>query len=252
MKQISFQKTKNKRKKTITTLWMVLLMAFTSSAAFAQIAVSGTVTDDLGEPLIGVNVTVKGTTIGNITDIDGKYTLQAPNAQSVLVFSFIGYISQEIVVGNQQNINVTMKDDTQALDEVVVVGYGVQKKETVTGSVSTVKGDDLLKSPATNLSHAITGRMAGVVTYQRTGEPGKDEAEIRIRGVNSFGDSAPLVVIDGVADRAGGLQRLDPNEIETMSVLKDGAAAIYGARAANGVILITTKKGKVGQKPTVN
>ncbi len=142
-----------------------------------------------------------------------------------------------------------MQEDTQNIDEVVVVGYGVQKKETVTGAVSTLKGDDLIKTPVANLSNAIAGKMSGVVTFQRSGEPGYDGATIRIRGSNTLGNNDPLVVIDGVAARTGGLERLDPNEIETMSVLKDASAAIYGARAANGVILITTKKGRAGKKP---
>ena len=228
-------------------------MLCTASSVFAQTAtVTGVVTDDRNEPLIGVNVQVKGTTTGSVTDIDGRYSVAVPGNQSVLVFSYVGYLPQEFTVGAQRTINVALLEDLQSLEEVVVVGYGVQKKETVTGSVAMVKGDELLKSPASNLSHAITGRMAGVVTFQRSGEPGQDNATIRIRGTNTFGENNPLVVIDGIADRAGGLSRLDPNEVETMSVLKDGAAAIYGARAANGVILITTKKGLAGQaKPVV-
>lgn len=236
-----------KRIKVLLTLVLMICMAPT---VFAQtVTVTGTVSDR-HEPLIGVNVRVKDTTTGVITDIDGKYTLAVPGSSAVLVFSYVGYITQEIPVGNQRTINVTMLEDAQGLEEVVVVGYGVQKRETVTGSVAMVKGDELLKSPATNLTHALTGRMPGVVTYQRSGEPGYDDATVRIRGINSFGESSPLIVIDGVAGRAGGISRLDPNEIETMSVLKDGAAAIYGARAANGVILITTKKGTEG-KPVV-
>jgi len=236
--------------KSITGFIALILMLCTSTIAFAQIRVTGTVTDTKNEPLIGVSVQVKGTTTGMATDLDGKYTIQVPSAQSVLVFSYVGFVSQEFPVGNQRTINVTLLEDLRNLEEVVVVGYGVQKKETVTGSVTTVKGDQLMRSPATNLSQAIVGRLSGVVTYQRSGEPGYDDATIRIRGVSSFGETSPLVVIDGVADRAGGLSRLDPNEIESMSVLKDGAAAIYGARAANGVILITTKKGKIG-KPVI-
>lgn len=227
----------------------LLLFALCTTSAFAQQkTITGTVIDATGEPLIGVNVSVKGTTIGIITDIDGKYTLEVPT-KATLVFSYIGYRTQELSIGNQTAINITMQEDTQNIDEVVVVGYGVQKKETVTGSVSTLKGDDLAKSPVANLSNAIAGRMSGVVTYQRSGEPGYDGATIRIRGSNTLGNNDPLVVIDGVAARAGGLERLDPNEIETMSVLKDASAAIYGARAANGVILITTKKGRAGKKP---
>ncbi|MDR2233170.1 MAG: TonB-dependent receptor [Tannerella sp.] len=238
--------------KSITGFIALIFMLCTSAMTFAQVRVTGTVADVNGESLIGVSVQVKGTTTGIATDVDGNYSIQVPNAQSVLSFSYVGYLSQEVTVGNQRVINITMHEDLQTLEEIVVVGYGVQKKETVTGSVAMVKGEELLKSPASNLTHAITGRMPGVVTFQRSGEPGQDNATIRIRGTNTFGYADPLVVIDGIADRGGGMARLDPNEVETISVLKDGAAAIYGARAANGVILITTKKGDSGQtKPTV-
>ena len=222
------------------------LFAFTLSA---QKTVSGIVSDTEGMPLIGVNVIVKGTTTGTITNVDGEYTLSVPGDDAVLVFSYIGYIPVEVMVGNQSVINQTLAEDTQLIEELVVVGYGIQKKETVTGSVSSVKGEDIIKSPVANLSNAIAGRMPGVITLQRSGEPGYDGSAIRIRGSNTLGNNDPLVVIDGVAARAGGLERLDPNEIETISVLKDASAAIYGARAANGVILITTKKGSTNQKP---
>lgn len=251
MKDFSL-KTHSKRSGVISNLFRTLtlsLFALCTTLVFAQQkTIKGIVVDATGEPLIGVNVSVKGTTIGIITDIDGKYTLEVPT-NATIVFSYIGYRTQEHSVGNQTTINITLQEDTQNIDEVVVVGYGVQKKETVTGSVSTLKGDDLVKSPVANLSNAIAGKMSGVVTYQRSGEPGYDGATIRIRGSNTLGNNDPLIVIDGVAARAGGLERLDPNEIETMSVLKDASAAIYGARAANGVILITTKKGRMGKKP---
>lgn len=251
MKNFSL-KTHSKRSGIIHDLFRMLtlsLFVLCTTVVFAQQkSIKGTVVDATGEPLIGVNVSVKGTTIGIITDIDGNYSLEVPT-NATLVFSYIGYRTQELSVGNQTTINITMQEDTQNIDEVVVVGYGVQKKETVTGSVSTLKGDDLVKSPVANLSNAIAGKMSGVVTYQRSGEPGYDGATIRIRGSNTLGNNDPLIVIDGVAARAGGLERLDPNEIETMSVLKDASAAIYGARAANGVILITTKKGRQGKKP---
>ena len=251
MKDFSL-KTHSQRSGVINSLFRMLtlsLFVLCTTVVFAQQkTIKGIVVDATGEPLIGVNVSVKGTTIGIITDIDGKYTLEVPT-NATLVFSYIGYRTQELSVGNQTTINITMQEDTQNIDEVVVVGYGVQKKETVTGSVSTLKGDDLVKSPVANLSNAIAGKMSGVVTYQRSGEPGYDGATIRIRGSNTLGNNDPLIVIDGVAARAGGLERLDPNEIETMSVLKDASAAIYGARAANGVILITTKKGRMGKKP---
>jgi TonB-linked SusC/RagA family outer membrane protein len=214
---------------------------------FAQsVAVSGTVSDSNGETLIGVNVQVRGTTIGTVTDVDGKYSLQASGAQSILVFSYVGYLTQEVTVGSQRTINVTLKEDLQNLEEVVVVGYGTQRKMTVTGSVASVSGMELKASPTSNLSNAIVGRMPGVIGFQRGDEPGGGSTTIRIRGTNTLGSKDPLVVIDGVADRGGGMNRINPNEIESMSVLKDAAAAIYGSRAANGVILITTKRGKDG------
>lgn len=251
MKQISFQKNKNKRKKRSITCLIAICMLLSSSVMFAQLSVSGTVTDETGDPLIGVNVSIKGTTIGNITDIDGKYTLQAPGEQSILVFSFIGYKSAEVRIGSQRVINHQLIEDTQALEEVVIVGYGVQKKVTVTGSVASVTGEELKASPTTNLTNSMVGRMPGVIGFSRGDEPGEGGTEIRIRGTNSLGSRDPLIVIDGVPGREGGLNRLNPSEIENISVLKDAAAAIYGSRAANGVILVTTKRGKTG-KPTIS
>lgn len=171
-------------------------------------------------------------------------------SNSTIVFSYIGYQSQEVPVGNQSTINITLKDDTQKLEEVVVVGYGTQKKVTVTGSVASLKGEELKASPTTNLTNGMVGRMPGVIGFQRSDEPGGGGTTIRIRGTNSLGSKDPLIVIDGVPGRAGGLDRINPSEIESISVLKDAAAAIYGSRAANGVILVTTKRGKEG-KPTV-
>lgn len=214
---------------------------------FAQkTSVHGTVTDPNGEPLAGVNIMVKGTTTGTMSDPDGKYSLDVPGPASVLEFSFVGFKSQDVTVGNQAVINVTLLADTESLDEVVFVGYGTQKKVTVTGSVSSVSGDDLKVSPTTNLSNGMLGRLPGVIGFQRSDEPGGGGTTIRIRGTNSIGSKDPLVVIDGVPDRAGGLNRINPDDIESVSVLKDAAAAIYGSRAANGVILITTKRGKEG------
>lgn len=256
MEKSSLNTYTSKRSGMSSALFKLLTLLFCTlctTQLFAQRrTVSGTVSDDKGEPLIGVNVAVKGTTVGSITNIDGKYSLEVPANDAVLIFSYIGYQKVEVPVGNKSVIDQMLNEDTQKIDEVVVVGYGVQKKETVTGSVSSVKGDELLKSPVANLSNAIAGRLSGVITLQRSGEPGYDGATIRIRGSNTLGNNDPLVVIDGVAARAGGLERLDPNEIESMSVLKDASAAIYGARAANGVVLITTKKGKAGRKPQIS
>ena len=213
--------------------------------------VRGKVVGDDGEPVPGTTVVIKGTAQGTITDQEGNYVLLNVPADAVLVFSFVGMKTLEMPVGGQTNVNVSLRSEAIGLEEVVAIGYGVQKKETVTGSVATVKGDELVKSPAMNLSNAIAGRMSGVVTMQSSGEPGYDGSTIRIRGSNTLGNNDPLVVIDGVAARTGGLERLDPADIESMSILKDASAAIYGARAANGVILITTRRGKLG-KPTIN
>lgn len=214
--------------------------------------VTGKVTDaEKGETLPGVSILIKGTQKGTTTDANGEYTLTVADSKAVLVFSIVGYEPQEIVVGNRSTINVGMQTDTKALGEVVVVGYGVQKKETITGSVVSVKGADLIKSPTVNLSNSIAGRMAGVVAVNRSGEPGADGSSIRIRGSNTLNNGDALIVVDGIPNRAGGLDRLNPNDIESVSVLKDASAAIYGSRAANGVILITTKRGKTG-KPVVS
>lgn len=198
-------------------------------------------------PLPGVSILVKGTTTGTVTDVDGKFRISVASESSVLVFSFIGFTSQEIAVGNQSNLSVTLSPDTKSLQEVIVVGYGEQKKETITGSVASVKGGELAKSPAVNLSNSIAGRMPGVVAVNRSGEPGYDGSSIRIRGSNTLGNNDALIVIDGIPARAGGIDRLNPNDIESISVLKDASAAIYGSRAANGVILVTTKRGKSGK-----
>ncbi|PZR29043.1 MAG: SusC/RagA family TonB-linked outer membrane protein, partial [Azospira oryzae] len=228
---------------TKVTVILILLTCFI--AARAQQVITGVVKDENDAPLPGVSVIIKGTTTGTTTDVDGAFKLQA-SANDVLTFSFIGYKSQEITVGNQTNLDIKLGNDLTQLDEVVVVGYGEQKKITVTGAVVAVSGGDLMKSPATNLSNSFAGRLAGVVAVQSSGEPGNDNSTIRIRGVNTTGNSSPLVVIDGIPDRDGGLNRISPQDVETISVLKDASAAIYGSRAANGVILITTKRGKSG------
>ena len=222
-----------------------------ATATFQGVQVSGVVHDDAGNPIPGVNVVEKGTTNGTATDVDGRYSLIVSGGDAVLVFSFIGYATQEVTVGGRSSIEVTMAPDTQTLQEVVVVGYGEQKKATVTGSVTSVKSDQIVQSPVTNLSNALAGRLPGVVFINRSGEPGYDGSQIRIRGTNTIGNPSALVVIDGIANRSGGLERLNPQDIESITVLKDASAAIYGAQAANGVILVTTKRGKSG-KPEIS
>lgn len=208
--------------------------------------VTGTVTDAKGEPLLGVNVVVKGTTNGTITDLDGKYSLEVePN--SILVVSYIGYVSQQIPASGEV-VNVTLKEDTQNLDEVVVVGYGTQQKKDITGSVAVVDTKDLLASSGSSATQQLQGKAAGVYIGQ-SGSPGS-QSMVRIRGINTVNDNGPLYVIDGVSTRNQDLSSLNPNDIESMQVLKDASsAAIYGAQAANGVILITTKKGTRSGQP---
>ena len=229
---------------------LCLLAFLAMNFAQAQQVVSGTVTDlTTGEGLPGVNVLIKGTTTGSVTDADGYYTISA-NEIDVLVISSVGFLSQEITVGNKSVIDVRLEEDIQALAEVVVVGYGTQKKVTVTGAVAAVKGEKLEASPAVDLTNSLSGRLPGLVVIQTSGEPGSDGASINIRGTNTLGNSDPLIVIDGIPDRDGGIGRLSSQDIESISVLKDASAAIYGARAANGAILVTTKFGEAG-KPNI-
>ncbi|WP_354333952.1 TonB-dependent receptor [Pedobacter sp. CG_S7] len=212
------------------------------------LTITGKITDNTGGALPGVSVKLKGASIGATTDIYGNYTLNALENNPVLVFTYIGFVTQEVVVNGRAVIDVVLAADVQKLDEVVVVGYGTQKKETLTGSVTTVKGSEIIKSPVTNVSNSLSGRLAGVTVVTRGGEPGNDGSTIRIRGSNTLGNNGALVVVDGIPGRS--LDRIDPNSIESITVLKDASAAIYGSQAANGVILITTKRGKIS-KPKV-
>lgn len=221
-----------------------------ATASFQGVQVNGVVRDDSGNAVPGVNVIEKGTTNGTATDVDGRYSLQVSSQDAVLVFSFIGYTTQEVSVGGRSTIEVRLAPDTQTLQEVVVVGYGEKKKATITGAVTSVRSEEILQAPVTNLSNALAGRLPGTLFINRSGEPGYDGSIIRIRGTNTTGNPSALVVIDGIANRTGGLERLNPADIESITILKDGSAAIYGAQAANGVILVTTKRGKSG-KPEI-
>lgn len=216
-----------------------------------EIVITGTVTNEIGATFPGVAVKIKGAEKAVQTDAKGKFSISVAATTDVLVFSFVGYTSQEQTVGDRTTINVQLGADTKTLSELVVVGYGTQKKATLTGSISQVKGADLVKSPQPNLSNSLAGRFSGVVINNRSGEPGFDGSNITIRGLATTGSNSVLIVVDGIPGQIGGLERLDPNDIESVSVLKDASAAIYGNRAANGVILVTTKKGKTG-KPTIN
>lgn len=218
-------------------------------ASQQQINVSGKVTDSSNSPLPGVTVVLKGTTQGTITDANGNYSLANVSSDATMVFSFVGMRTQEIPVAGKTSVGVVMEEDAIGIDEVVAVGYGTQKKVNLTGSVATLKGDKLAKSPAVNVTQSLAGHLPGVIINSRSGEPGKDDSEIYIRGRSTLGNTSALIIIDGV--ERGGMGQLNPNDIESISVLKDASAAIYGARAANGVILITTKRGG-NEKPTIN
>lgn len=212
------------------------------------ITVKGVVRDALtNEPLAGVTIAVVGTTNATTTDENGNYEINRVPVSGQLSFNMVGMETEVQAVSNRRTIDVLLTSSNANIDEVVVVGYGVQKRETVTGSVVAVKGNELQKSPSVNLSNSIAGRVPGVVATNAGGEPGYDGSTIRIRGTNTLGDSGPLIVIDGIPARAGGFDRLNPADIDNISVLKDASAAIYGARAANGVILVTTKRGKSGK-----
>lgn len=208
-----------------------------------SVNVTGTIVDDTGQALPGVSILEKGTTNGTTTDPGGKYSIEVASGSSILVFSFIGYESQEILVGNRSTVDLSMQTDVMALQEVVVTGYTTQSRRDITGAVSVVKASELLATPAGNLQQQLQGRVAGVVT-SGTGVPGAG-AKVRVRGFGSFGNNDPLYIIDGVPTY--NVNNINPQDIESMQVLKDASSAsIYGARAANGVVIITTKQGKRG------
>ncbi|HEY4110113.1 SusC/RagA family TonB-linked outer membrane protein [Puia sp.] len=215
------------------------------------VRITGKVISEKGEPLKDVTVQEKGTNNGTTTKEDGSFALDVTSPNASLIFSFVGYSPQEFSIKGKTSIDVTLLAGDNPLKDVVVVGYASQKKVTVTGAVAQVKGSELEKSPTVNLSNSLVGRLPGVYAVQATGEPGYDGSTIRIRGTNTLGNTSALIVVDGIPDISGGLERLNPADIESMSVLKDASAAIYGARAANGVILVTTKHGKSG-KPQVS
>ena len=242
-------------------LIMTLLFVNSPLALFADVAavasttqatkiIKGTVTGVDKEPLIGVLITVKGTAQGVITGADGQYEITNVSNNAILVFSYIGYQKQEIQLKNQSVLNVVMQESNEMLDEVVVVGYGTQKKVTVTGAVSAVSTKELTQSPVANISNSLAGKLTGVTAIQYSGEPGYDGATIWVRGQGTYQTASnPLVIVDGI-ERAFG--DIDPNEIESISILKDASStAVYGVRGANGVVIVTTKRGSEG-KPRIN
>ncbi len=230
-----------------STLWKsgvlsLLLLGFALSVTFAQQrTVTGTVTSEDQGALPGVNIVVQGTTQGAVTDGQGNFSISVPGDDATLVFSFIGYTTQAVPVGAQTIINLTLAPDVTSLDEIVVTAYATQKKKDLTGAVGIVNSDELTQMPQGNITQQLQGRVAGV-TVTQDARPGQS-AKVRIRGFSSFGDNAPLYVVDGVP--TFDVATINPNDVESMSVLKDaGAASIYGSRASNGVIVITTKKGQ--------
>ncbi|MDR0864027.1 MAG: TonB-dependent receptor [Candidatus Symbiothrix sp.] len=256
------------KKNTIFKIYLIICLLFTglyvanadTTGQQQSITVTGKVVDANELPLIGVSVTVPKTTVGTVTDMDGNYSLTIPSSSAEIQFSYIGFKSQTIKIGGKRVINVTLQEDTEMLGEVVVVGYGTQKKETVVGAIATVSTKDLLQSPQANISNALAGRMPGLLSVQRSGEPGKDASLLRIRGVGTFAQNPdgyqgsdpqdPLVMVDGI--ESSNFNNIDPSEIETVSILKDASAtAVYGVRGANGVILITTRRGTLG-KPRIS
>ncbi|SDE02117.1 SusC/RagA family TonB-linked outer membrane protein [Pedobacter soli] len=231
----------------LTCLVMLTTAGFNPLLA-QQIQITGKVTDSKGGPLPGVSVKVKNGTTSALTTKDGTYSIGVNGNNATLVYTFIGYLVQEVPVNNRRQINVTLKESETGLDDVVVVAYGQQKKVTLTGAISTVKADEL-KQPVANLTNSLAGRVAGVIGVQRSGQPGYDNSEIYIRGISTFTSSQPLILVDGVQRE---FANIDPEDIASFSILKDASAtAVYGVRGANGVIIIETKKGKQG-KPLIN
>lgn len=209
--------------------------------------ITGKVLDNTGEPVIGASVTVKGTTNGTITDMDGNFTLD--NASGTLVVSFIGYSPVEVTIGGKTSFTITLREDDELLDEVVVVGYGVQKKASLTSAISQVRGEDVFANRGiTNATTALQGEVPGLTITRSSSRPGSEGAAMKIRGdISINGNGAPLVIIDGMSGSLDDLNAMNPNDIENISVLKDASAAIYGARSANGVVLVTTKRGQKGK-----
>jgi len=221
------------------------LLAESNVTQQQQKTISGTVTDSGGEPLPGVSIVVKGTTQGTVTNADGEYTLTNVSSDATLVFSFVGMKTLEVIVGSKTNINVRMEEETIGIEEVVAVGYGTQKRINITGSVASIDSEKLTVAPVASTTNALSGRLPGLITKQNRGLPGSDNATLSIRGFAS-----PLIIVDGIESS---FNNIDASEIESISVLKDASAAIYGSRAGNGVLLITTKRGTISKpKFTLN
>jgi len=229
-------------------LLQVFLISFTISSLSQTVIVSGEVTDSLGNLLPGVSILVEGTTNGTTTDFDGKYAINIKTPNAILVFSYLGFETQKIKVLDQKKINVILKEGSDQLEEIQIVAFSKQKKNSVIGSITTVKVTDL-KQPTANLTNSLAGQISGLISYQRSGEPGQDNAAFFIRGVTTFGfNNSPLILLDGLQITSDDLARLEPDNIASFSIMKDATAtSLYGARGANGVVLVTTKEGKKGK-----
>lgn len=235
------------RWKALLKMKLLSAMMFTLLAGSALAGqgktVTGKVTDENGEPVPGVNIVIRGTVSGTITDMDGNYSINV-NAGAVLMFSYIGYVVEEIPVDNRSVVNVALVPNLQELQEVVVIGYGEQKKVTVTGAINSISSEELMKSPTSSVGNSLAGKVTGLASIQYSGQPGADDPSLFIRGISTLNDASPLMLVDGV-ERS--FMQLDPTEIESVSVLKDASAtAVYGVRGANGVIIVTTKRGTKG------
>jgi len=242
-------------KAKLLVLFLSLMYFQILPAASQELTIRGKVLDESELPLPGANVVVKGTTIGTVTDMDGNFSIEVPDTNSVLVFSYLGYLAKELQPGSQTNLEVRLEPDLSELEEVVVVGYGTQRKIETTGAIASIKSDELVQTPVANVAQGLQGRVAGVQVVQNSSAPG-GSVSVRVRGTNSIrGSSEPLYIIDGVQVSNGGgvndlspLSTINPNDIESVEVLKDASStAIYGARGANGVVIVTTKRGSSGR-----
>jgi TonB-linked SusC/RagA family outer membrane protein len=239
--------------KTKLFLFSILYVLLQNLSVYAgqsgQFSVKGVVVDGERVPMPGVTVQIKGTTQGTTTDEDGEYTIQVPDTKAILIFSFVGFQTQEVAIGGQRTVNVTLRELVTELNEMVVVGYGAQKKESVVASISSIKATGLMQTPASNIGIALAGRLPGLTVLQRSGAPGAEQMEFYIRGRSTTNEQRPLLMVDGVERE---FSALDPHEIETISILKDASAtAVYGVRGANGVIMVTTRRGAAG-KPVID
>ena len=226
-------------------LYFFIVFSFFTFGAFAQsIMVTGTVIDELKEGMPGVTIKIEGNPTGTTTDFEGKYAISINDKNSILIFSFIGYKNQAIQVNDQKKIDVQLKLSSESLDEVVVIGYGKTTVKELTGATVQVKGESIERLNIPRMDQALQGQVSGVTINTNSGSPG-GSSSIRIRGLSTFGDNDPLILVDGVVYDSEGLNSLNPGDIESINVLKDATAGIYGVRAANGVIIIETKKGRI-------